>query len=179
MKFRYAMHILFVILIFLLCATSAHADPLRETSLNPIDEHSMIIKTQNLRKAITWVAAVKQYKAAIFTAVLEQRRYDEQQQARVAAAVEHYSGTKNLSTPSSGRCGGNLPPCYVMNRESGGSLTAQNPTSTASGKWQFLDSTWNGYGGYSSAAEAPESVQDAKAIEVWAGGAGCSNWSAC
>ena len=81
--------------------------------------------------------------------------------------------------PSSGRCGGDLPPCYVMDRESGGSLTAQNPSSTASGKWQFLDSTWAGYGGYASAYQAPESVQDAKARELWAGGAGCGHWSAC
>lgn len=79
----------------------------------------------------------------------------------------------------SGRCGGNLPPCYVMMRESRGSLTAHNPTSTASGKWQFLNSTWQGYGGYATAASAPESVQDARAAQVWAGGSGCSNWSAC
>ena len=79
----------------------------------------------------------------------------------------------------SGRCGGNLPPCYVMMRESKGIITARNPSSTASGKWQFLDSTWKGYGGYASAADAPESVQDAYAAQIWAGGAGCSNWSAC
>jgi hypothetical protein len=84
-----------------------------------------------------------------------------------------------VAQQGSGRCGGNLPPCYVMMRESKGSLTAKNPSSTASGKWQFLNSTWQGYGGYPTAASAPESVQDARAAQVWAGGAGCSNWSAC
>ena len=79
----------------------------------------------------------------------------------------------------SGRCGGNLPPCYVMQRESGGSLTARNPTSSAAGKWQFLSSSWGGYGGYASADQAPESVQDARAAQLWAGGSGCSHWSAC
>jgi len=79
----------------------------------------------------------------------------------------------------SGACGGDLPPCYVMMRESGGNITAQNPSSTASGKWQFLDSTWQGYGGYAKARYAPESVQDAKARLLWAGGRGCSHWSAC
>jgi hypothetical protein len=84
-----------------------------------------------------------------------------------------------VQVQGSGRCGGNLPPCYVMMRESKGIITARNPSSTASGKWQFLDSTWKGYGGYASAADAPESVQDAYAAQIWAGGAGCSNWSAC
>lgn len=79
----------------------------------------------------------------------------------------------------SGRCGGDLPPCYVMMRESGGNIRAKNPHSTASGKWQFLNSTWAGYGGYAEAWMAPESVQDAKARQLWAGGAGCSHWSAC
>jgi hypothetical protein len=35
---------------------------------------------------------------------------------------------------------------YLMMRESGYSNTAQNPTSTAYGMGQFLDSTWAGYG---------------------------------
>lgn len=76
-------------------------------------------------------------------------------------------------------CGGDLPPCYVMWRESGGDIHAENPISTASGKWQFLDSTWNGYGGYAHAAWAPALVQNAKAREVWAGGAGASHWACC
>lgn len=79
----------------------------------------------------------------------------------------------------SGQCGGDLPPCYVMARESGGSLTARNPRSSAAGKWQFLASTWDGYGGYASAADAPERVQDDKARALWAGGRGCAHWSAC
>lgn len=62
-----------------------------------------------------------------------------------------------------GACGGDLPPCWVMMRESGGNIRAKNPSSSASGKWQMLDSTWNGYGGYAHAMDAPESVQDAKA----------------
>lgn len=76
----------------------------------------------------------------------------------------------------SGACGGSLPSCAVLECESGGNLTAQNPRSTASGKWQILDSTWNGYGGYSSAADAPESVQDERAEQIYAGGAGRSQW---
>jgi hypothetical protein len=49
--------------------------------------------------------------------------------------------------------------------ESGGDYTAQARGSTASGAYQFLDSSWNGYGGFRRAADAPPDVQDAKAIE--------------
>lgn len=76
----------------------------------------------------------------------------------------------------SGACGGGLPPCCVMLRESGGNPTAVNASSGASGKWQFMPDTWQGYGGYASAAQAPESVQDARAAQIWAGGAGAGHW---
>ena len=102
-------------------------------------------------------------------------------EARAAAARASLARAPRAAAPAAasqggGRCGGGLPPCCVMNRESGGNIQAQNPSSSASGKWQFLDSTWNGYGGYSSAAQAPESVQDAKARQLWAGGSGASHW---
>lgn len=74
--------------------------------------------------------------------------------------------------------GGSLPPHHVMMCESKGSLTARNP-SGAAGKWQIMPGTWNGYGGYASADQAPESVQDAKARELWQNGAGASHWRAC
>jgi hypothetical protein len=56
----------------------------------------------------------------------------------------------------------------VQNYESGGDYTAVNPTSGASGAYQFLDSTWGGYAPqagvstilYPTAASAPPAVQD-------------------
>ncbi len=74
-------------------------------------------------------------------------------------------------------CGGDLPSCCIVLRESGGDYNAQNPGSSASGKYQFLDSTWAGYGGYARAVYAPPAVQDARAREVWNGGLGRSNWN--
>lgn len=76
-------------------------------------------------------------------------------------------------------CGGDLPPCYVLARESGGNPTAQNPRSTASGLWQFLDSTWANFKGYAKARLAPVDVQNERARQLWAGGRGCAHWSAC
>lgn len=70
-------------------------------------------------------------------------------------------------------------PAHIVNCESGGSYTAENPTSTASGRYQIVDGTWNGYGGYSHASHAPPHVQDAKAAELWDGGRGASHWAQC
>ena len=54
----------------------------------------------------------------------------------------------------------------IRSLESGGSYTAQNPTSSASGAYQFKDATWASYGGFLHARDAPPAVQDAKATEA-------------
>lgn len=69
----------------------------------------------------------------------------------------------------------------IVARESGGDPTAVNPSSGASGKYQFLQSTWDSvapsqYKGVSP-AKVPESVQDQVASKLWNGGAGASHWA--
>ena len=54
----------------------------------------------------------------------------------------------------------------IRRLESGDDYTARAPGSTASGAYQFLDSSWAGYGGYPRAWLAPPGVQDAKAAEL-------------
>lgn len=91
-------------------------------------------------------------------------------------------------------CGGQLPPCSVLDRESGGDPRVWNGrcyaptghrgrspcgTSSASGLWQFVRGTWDEYGGYLNAADAPPEIQNRKARKVWNGARGCDHWKAC
>jgi hypothetical protein len=70
--------------------------------------------------------------------------------------------------------------CSIMWCESGGSYTARNPSSSAGGKYQVLDTTWAAYGGrpYADshpAAVAPPAEQDRIAAAIWAD-VGASAW---
>lgn len=53
--------------------------------------------------------------------------------------------------------------------ESGGRYNARGPATKygqATGAYQFLDSTWGGYGGFKHAADAPPEVQDERARQL-------------
>jgi hypothetical protein len=114
----------------------------------------------------------------------------QQAAAALAASLRRSSSSSGGGGGSSGGGGGscdrparydgiNALPDSISNRESGGNYGACNESSGACGKYQFLDSTWAGAGGYRSACDAPPAVQDQRAAELWAGGGGCSHWSAC
>lgn len=74
-------------------------------------------------------------------------------------------------------CGGVLPSCCTLEKESHGTPTAQNPSSSASGLWQFMHDTWGGYGGFMEAKYAPPGTQNERAAQVFAGGAGWGAWA--
>lgn len=76
--------------------------------------------------------------------------------------------------------GRDLPTCAIVHRESRGNPRAENPHSSASGLYQFLDSTWRRCpyrAGTGHAAHAPVRVQVACARWLWAGGRGAHHWS--
>jgi septal ring factor EnvC (AmiA/AmiB activator) len=85
------------------------------------------------------------------------------------------SGAPTPDGPSYGAGGGWAIPYSVVNCESGGQDLTPN-SAGASGYYQFMPGTWNDYGGYSQAYQAPKSLQDQRAAQVWNGGAGSSNW---
>jgi hypothetical protein len=63
--------------------------------------------------------------------------------------------------------------------ESGGNYRAENSHSTASGAYQFINSTWTGTTGLRPPASAyPPAVQDRAFAKLWAGGRGAHNWDA-
>lgn len=64
----------------------------------------------------------------------------------------------------------------IAKYESGGNPRAENPNSSASGLFQFIDGTWNHFGGYSRAKYAPVSVQLEKFYQVWDNGRGAGHW---
>jgi hypothetical protein len=147
--------------------------------LDDIKKLEHALNVQKLNKAI-WINKTNEKNFYNKLAEIEAARIAEEQRIARQKAIEEQQAQQQqvpvANTPGNGRCGGNLPPCCVMERESGGSITAQNPTSSASGKWQFINSTWGNYMGYPTAASAPEWVQDQRAAELWAGGAGAGHW---
>lgn len=77
------------------------------------------------------------------------------------------------ASPAGGACGSGPPVdasvdailATIRQLESGGDYTARAAGSSASGAYQFLDSSWASYGGYTRAYLAPPAIQDAKAAE--------------
>ncbi|MGD6887083.1 transglycosylase family protein [Staphylococcus shinii] len=81
------------------------------------------------------------------------------------------SNESSSSEASEGSSGVNAHLQQIAQRESGGDIHATNPSSGASGKFQFLQSTWDSvapaeYQGQ-PAANAPEAVQDAAAQKLY------------
>lgn len=102
----------------------------------------------------------------------------EQAAAARAAAAQAAASAGSGATPTAvgpAPTGSWTIPSQVVQCESGGQNLTPN-SAGASGYYQFMPGTWNGYGGYSQAYQAPKSLQDQRAQQLWNGGSGASNW---
>ena len=71
---------------------------------------------------------------------------------------------------------GGIAAC-IRKYESGGNYRAQNPSTSASGAYQFVDGTWHAVTGLSGhAKDYPPSVQDRAFYKLWNGGRGAHHW---
>ena len=102
----------------------------------------------------------------------------EQAAAARAAAAQAAASAGSGATPTAvgpAPTGSWTIPSQVVQCESGGQNLTPN-SAGASGYYQFMPGTWNGYGGYGQAYQAPKSLQDQRAQQLWNGGSGASNW---
>lgn len=156
---------------FILFTGTAHAEVPQPA---PLDEM--------VRNRFTRAVQVDEVVALKLLPVIEDRAREVR-----AEWVESYEGWRDRQSPELAGStttwgtgfGPYAIPTYIVMCESGGNYDAENAVSTASGAYQIIDGTWNGFGGYFHASDAPPAVQDAKAALLWAGGAGASHWASC
>jgi hypothetical protein len=134
-------------------------------------EHALAVKHKHDVDLVVFTAAVAKAK--------EQQAAQQQQAQKTQTQTMSYSA----SSGGTGTCGGDLPPCYVMYRESRGDYGAYNPNGCypygCYGKWQFSGAWACKLGLPCDIASATPAQQDEAARQLWAGGSGCSNWGAC
>jgi hypothetical protein len=84
---------------------------------------------------------------------------------------------KKVAKPKTKKVGLSGIAACIAKYESGGNPRAQNPHSSASGLFQFVDGTWRAITGRSDRAkDAPVSVQIAAFYKLWNNGKGAHHW---
>lgn len=167
------------------CGTHNELETIPATTTSPPSDHDPDL-TQLVRNIHTWTAAWNQavWNQAVWRAEL-------QRQAHQTTTITRPHTPTTTPTSPSRRCGGHLPPCWVLARESGGRYDAVNPTGCGGrgcyGAWQFDPRTWDAAAGRAGRPDligirpdrASPDDQDLIAAALWDHGHGCSHWAAC
>lgn len=137
------------------------------------NEHDPYTALDARRDEIVRAEAGKQYRMRI--AAEEESNSLAMLEQRLAAVKVPATSKPHVAKPRASRsakrsrgCAGQRSLEQIAQDESGGNYSAQNPRSSASGKYQVLDGTWDGYGGYARAKDAPPHVQEQWAREAYA-----------
>lgn len=122
---------------------------------------------------------------------VRQAELDRQAIARADVETDERAHAAAVPSDGLGNCGGILPPCWVLVRESGGRYDAINLNGCGGrgcfGRWQFDPRTWDATAGRAGRPDligvrpdraSPED-QDLIAAALWDDGRGCAHWAAC
>lgn len=144
---------------------------------SPSDRQEMLQAKHRFTLFVTAIQAAEltKYVQAVQAAQYNQQLISQQQESESTASTTSTSTATYGTTPNTSYSGSgsSILDC-IAQAESGNNPTAWNTEgSGASGLFQFMPGTWNGYDGYANAADAPASVQWQKAEETplsaWAG----------
>lgn len=150
-------------------------------------EQMAIDKRANLKNQIEREAREERAEAKR-KAEAKKERERKAEAARVAAAVEKARKARQVNrkpvvtkTRPPVRSNNHVAPggiaACIRKYESGGNYRAQNPVSTASGAYQFLDSTWQSVTGLPGRAmNYSPAQQDAAFWKLWNNGRGANQW---
>lgn len=157
---------------FLVNPATDKSESLPVTQMQALAYHNQAVTLASARReAVERASRSEERKIARKKWRKQQARLEKQrarEAAQAAAAVEEVPAQERVNLSGIAAC--------IAKYESGGNPTAENPNSSASGLYQFIDGTWNNYGGYSRAMYAPVSVQTEKFYQVWDNGRGAGNW---
>ncbi|QOI67418.1 hydrolase [Streptomyces phage Beuffert] len=141
-----------------------------ERRMRELAEAEKKAKEEKARKQAEAEARERRQKAELAAAAERARKARQVNRKPVETKPKVQTPTHNHVAP------GGIAAC-IRKYESGGNYRAQNPSSTASGAYQFLDSTWQAVTGLPGRAmNYSPAQQDAAFWKLWNNGRGANQW---